>query len=131
MRMFRQSSSVASPGTRSILAYLPPPNRTSQIIATIANRKSAMKNITMHLSLLGAYVSLIATPALAQNSPIELHVDAIDASRNILHARMQFPAQPGRLTLAYPKWLQGEHAPTGPITDLVGLKMHAAGRSVS
>ena len=25
------------------------------------------------------------------------------------------------MTLVYPKWLPGEHAPTGPITDLVGL----------
>jgi predicted metalloprotease with PDZ domain len=40
------------------------------------------------------------------------------------------PAAPGKLTLVYPKWIPGEHAPTGPITDLVGLKMSAAGKPI-
>ncbi len=31
------------------------------------------------------------------------------------------------LTLVYPKWLPGEHGPTGPITDLVGLEFSAGG----
>ena len=57
-------------------------------------------------------------------------MDATDAPRKVLHARLQIPAQPGKLTLVYPKWLPGDHAPTGPIADLVGLKMSAAGQPV-
>ena len=65
-----------------------------------------------------------------QNPPVKLDVDATDVARKVLHARLQIPAQPGTLTLVYPKWLPGDHAPTGPITDLVGLKMSAAGKTV-
>jgi predicted metalloprotease with PDZ domain len=83
------------------------------------------------LSLVVTAGTLLVVPAaLGQNRTIKLEVDATDAPRKILHARLQFPAQPGRLTLVYPKWLPGDHAPTGPITDLVGLRMSAAGKPV-
>jgi predicted metalloprotease with PDZ domain len=68
---------------------------------------------------------------LAQEPPITLQVDATDAPRKILHARMQFPVHPGPLTLLYPKWIPGEHEPDGPITDLSGLKMSTLGKPVS
>ena len=73
---------------------------------------------------------LAAQVILAQNPPIKLEVDATDAPRYILHAHLQIPVHPGKLTLVYPKWIPGDHAPTGPITDLVGLKMSAAGKPV-
>jgi predicted metalloprotease with PDZ domain len=73
---------------------------------------------------------LFAASALAQTAPVKLDVDATDAPRNILHARLHIPAQPGKLTLLYPKWIPGEHAPDGPITDLVGLKMSAGGKPI-
>jgi hypothetical protein len=56
------------------------------------------------------------------NSPIvTLSVDASDAPRKMFHAQLRIPATPGTLTLYYPKWIPGEHGPTGPITDLTGL----------
>jgi predicted metalloprotease with PDZ domain len=73
---------------------------------------------------------LSSLAVLGQTKHITLEVDATDAPRKILHARLQIPAQPGKLTLFYPKWLPGDHSPTGPITDLVGLKMSAAGKHV-
>src|SRR5712692_2320325 len=73
---------------------------------------------------------LIAASAFSQTAPITLHVDATDAPRKMLHARLRIPARRGKLTLLYPKWLPGEHGPNGPITDLVGLKMSAAGKPV-
>ena len=78
-----------------------------------------------------AFVWLSGAPALAQTTPITLNVDASDAPRKILHARLVIPAKPGPLTLVYPKWIPGEHGPTGPITDLVGVKMSAAGKPVA
>jgi predicted metalloprotease with PDZ domain len=66
----------------------------------------------------------------ADSSPIRLDVDAREAPRKILHARLTIPAVPGPLTLEYPKWLPGEHGPTGPIADLAGLKISAAGRAI-
>ncbi|MFL6209502.1 MAG: M61 family metallopeptidase [Pyrinomonadaceae bacterium] len=58
-------------------------------------------------------------------APIELALDATDAPRRVLHARMTIPAAPGPLTLYYPAWIPGEHGPTGPITDLVNVKFTA------
>src|SRR5438128_10928133 len=73
---------------------------------------------------------LISFASAAVAAPITLRVDATEAARKIYHARLRIPASPGPLTLLYPKWIPGEHAPTGPITDLVGLKISAAGKSV-
>jgi predicted metalloprotease with PDZ domain len=74
------------------------------------------------------------TPARTTSGPaiaaITIAVDATDAPRRILHARLTIPAKPGPMTLLYPKWIPGEHGPTGPITDLAGLKIKAAGKTV-
>jgi len=59
---------------------------------------------------------------------VTLEVDARDAARKIFHARLQIPATPGPLTLLYPKWLPGEHGPTGPIADVAGPRITAAGK---
>jgi hypothetical protein len=75
--------------------------------------------------------ALLLTPAARpQNVPVSLHVDLTDAPRKLLHAQLRLPAKPGPLTLLYPKSIPGEHGPNGPITDLAGLKMTAAGKPV-
>jgi predicted metalloprotease with PDZ domain len=79
---------------------------------------------------LAAAAALATFTAFAQNTPVTLQVDATDAPRDILHARLHIPVQPGPLTLVYPKWIPGEHGPTGPIIDLTGLKINAAGHPV-
>jgi predicted metalloprotease with PDZ domain len=66
----------------------------------------------------------------ADNRPVTLEVDAREAPRKIFHAKLTIPAAPGPLTLAYPKWIPGEHGPTGPITDLVGLRFSADGKPI-
>jgi len=84
-------------------------------------------------------VCVIAMPAVAQkNRPatksaaptITLAVDASEAPRKIFHARLTIPAAAGTLTLYYPKWIPGEHGPTGPIQDLAGLKFTANGQTL-
>jgi predicted metalloprotease with PDZ domain len=85
---------------------------------------------SLPLFLLVCVLNFFCGAALAQNPPITLQVDATDAPRNILRAQLRIPARPGPLTLVYPKWIPGEHGPTGPITDLTGLKMSAAGHPV-
>lgn len=65
-----------------------------------------------------------------RSQPMTLAVDATEAPRKIFHAKLVIPAKPGPLTLVYPKWLPGEHGPTGPITDLAGLKFSAAGQQI-
>lgn len=59
-----------------------------------------------------------------------LRVDASDAPRNILHSVVSIPVAPGPVTLVYPKWIPGNHRPTGPIQNLTGLHMKARGQEL-
>ncbi len=61
---------------------------------------------------------------------ITLTVDATDAPRKILHSRESISVHPGHLTLFYPKWIPGEHGPTGPVVDMAGLKITARGKTI-
>jgi predicted metalloprotease with PDZ domain len=71
-----------------------------------------------------------AAPA-AMSSPLELAVDATDAPRGVFHSRLVIPAAPGELTLAYPKWIQGEHAPSGPVMQVAGFTVSAQGKPLA
>lgn len=73
---------------------------------------------------------LIAAMGWAQSPPVRLSVDASAAPRRLLYATMQFPVKPGPMSLLYPKWIPGEHGPTGPIEDLAGIRMTANGQPV-
>jgi predicted metalloprotease with PDZ domain len=67
----------------------------------------------------------------AQAGPtITLNVDATQAPMKIVHTHMVMPVHAGELTLYYPKWIPGEHAPDGPILNLTGLKFTANGRPI-
>jgi predicted metalloprotease with PDZ domain len=70
-------------------------------------------------------------PATAASVPATIEVDAREAARRVLRARMTFPAAPGPFALVYPKWLPGEHAPTGPINDLVGIQLSVGGKPIA
>jgi predicted metalloprotease with PDZ domain len=68
--------------------------------------------------------------AIAQSSParsISLSVDLTDAPRKIFHATETMAVAPGPLTLVYPKWIPGEHAPDGPIDAMAGLVFTPSG----
>ena len=59
---------------------------------------------------------------------LTLYVDATDVARHLYHVREVIPvAKPGRMTLSLPKWIPGEHAPSGPISQLSGLVIAANG----
>ncbi|MFQ5766713.1 MAG: M61 family peptidase, partial [Acidobacteriota bacterium] len=72
---------------------------------------------------------LPAAPA-GVDGTLQLSVDLRDAPRRIVHTRMTLPVHPGPLTLLYPKWLPGEHGPTGPVTDLGRMVISARGATV-
>jgi predicted metalloprotease with PDZ domain len=62
---------------------------------------------------------------------IALDVDASDALRGIFRVRERVPvAGPGPMTLLYPEWLPGRHAPRGAINLLSGLEIRAGGAVV-
>ncbi len=95
---------------------------------------SYMKLYCGRLILLDATVLLLGmTWGMAQTpqKPARIAVDLRDSARHIFRAKLELPVKPGPLTLVYPEWIPGEHSPTGPIVDLTGLKMSAAGKDVA
>ncbi|MAF63488.1 MULTISPECIES: PDZ domain-containing protein [Sphingomonadales] len=102
-------------------------------------------------------LALLASPAIAQNSKpqpvavkdivpaardipfpgvMTLEVDATDVDRAIFSMKQTVPVPEdarnnGRLTLLYPQWLPGNHAPRGEIEKLVGLKFSASGKPLA
>lgn len=87
----------------------------------------------MHKSPILALLLLLCLPLCAANPPgtITLAVDATDAPRDLFHARLVLPVSAGPLTLYYPEWIPGEHGPTGPIVNLAGPRITAAGKPVA
>src|SRR5690349_2208999 len=82
-------------------------------------------------SLFALFLCLSATLSFAQGTIREhLSVDATDAPRNIIHSVVTLPATAGSMTLVYPKWIPGNHRPTGPIQNLAGLHIKADGREI-
>ncbi len=95
-----------------------------------------MRRALAAVASVGCLVVLSAQPhafavAAPATSSITLEVDARDVASRVLHSRMHMPAQPGPLTLLYPKWLPGEHGPNGPIADLAGLRITAGGKPLA
>jgi predicted metalloprotease with PDZ domain len=102
------------------------------------------------MKLLAFPALLLATAAIAQNSQpsalpvaqsvpaprdvaypgtIQIEVDATDIQHATFRTRQTIPvAGPGPLTLLFPKWLQGNHAPRGEIEKVAGLTFTANGR---
>ena len=90
--------------------------------------------ICRHVRCLLIFVALVISSAshlMAQSGPvITLAVDATQAPEKVIRARMAMPTRPGPLTLYYPKWIPGEHEPSGPIGNVTGLKFSANGRTI-
>ena len=90
-----------------------------------------MPKFFRQIALFALFITAIASPAqkrkpqpaasTAPAQPIKLMVDATHAPEKILHAQMEIPVAAGEVKLVFPKWIPGEHGPTGPITDLTGL----------
>ncbi|MDB5706489.1 MAG: peptidase [Sphingomonas bacterium] len=101
-------------------------------------------------------VSLLASaamPALAENSKpqpvpwintipdardipypgtITLDIDATDTKRGIFTTRETIPvAQAGSMVLLFPKWLPGNHSPTGQLDKVVGLHIRGNGKDIA
>lgn len=59
---------------------------------------------------------------------IRLDVDASEAFRNIVHVKETLDVRGGDIDLFYPKWIPGEHSPTGTINDIVNFFVTADGK---
>ncbi|WP_428391990.1 M61 family metallopeptidase [Lichenicoccus sp.] len=66
---------------------------------------------------------------------IKLSVNVTDLARHVMQVHETIPVQPnavqgGKLVLLYPKWIPGDHGPTGPLRDIAGLTIQAGGKTV-
>jgi predicted metalloprotease with PDZ domain len=60
-----------------------------------------------------------------------LNIDATDTDRAIFKVNQTIPvAQSGAVTLLFPKWLPGNHAPRGEIEKLTGLTIKAGAKTL-
>lgn len=79
------------------------------------------------------FVAVTTTLAMAQNqSPnMTLVVDETQAPRRIAFVHEEISVHPGSLALAYPKWIPGEHGPTGPIEQFAALRIRAGSSTLA
>lgn len=79
-------------------------------------------------------------PTIAHSQPLDtpypgtmtLNVDATDTDQRIFRVTQTIPVTaPGPLTLNFPKWLPGNHAPRGQIEKLAGLTIRAGGKALA
>ena len=89
------------------------------------------------LLLLGAGLAGVAAQAappprdVPYMGVIQVDVDATDLAHRVLQVNETLPVKPGKLTLLYPQWLPGNHAPRGPIDQIAGLVVRANGQTLT
>lgn len=87
-------------------------------------QRASLKSVSM-------FVVPLIFAALLPAQVIRLHVDLNDAPRNIYHAHLQIPVHAGEVSLVFPKWIPGNHRPSGPLAGLTGVRMEAGGHPLS
>lgn len=76
--------------------------------------------------------SIPAARDIAYVGTLQLDVDASDITQRIWHVKQTIPVSGVEtLTLLYPEWLPGKHAPRGQIEKVAGLRASANGQSVN
>ncbi len=77
------------------------------------------------------FAALLTTAALAQpykTTPIQITADLSEGPRKIYHAEVDIPVTAGPITLTTPKWIPGNHRPTGPVDQITGVVFTADGQ---
>jgi predicted metalloprotease with PDZ domain len=86
--------------------------------------------MTSRTALLPLALLALGAPGLlqAQKTPIQITADLSEAPRKIYHAEVDIPVEPGPVSLTTPKWIPGNHRPTGPVDDITGVVFTANGK---
>ncbi|HEY0308736.1 MAG TPA: hypothetical protein VGB94_11295 [Acidobacteriaceae bacterium] len=81
------------------------------------------------MTLLAAAILITGTLGAQKSSgpTMTLVVDESQAYRRIAFVHETIRVRPGALALAYPRWIPGEHAPSGPIENVAAIAVHAGG----
>jgi len=78
--------------------------------------------------VLAVAIAALATSMHAQQTSapaMTLVVDETQAARRIAFVHEEIRVRPGSLALAYPRWIPGEHGPTGPIQQFSALRVRS------
>ena len=93
-----------------------------------------MKRLSALLAAIALFASL---PCVAQThanqaaGTVELTVRLPNPQQKLLYVHEVMPVPPGPLTLYYPKYIPGDHAPDGPIGTMMGLEISANGKRIA
>src|SRR3984957_922515 len=83
-----------------------------------------VRHTLLPLALLLATTSILE----AQKTPIQITADLSEAPRKLYHADVDIPVKPGPVSLTTPKWIPGNHRPTGPVDEITGVVFTANGK---
>jgi predicted metalloprotease with PDZ domain len=85
-------------------------------------------------ALYAARVEAKDTDPLSQapyHGTLSVDVDMSEAPRKIFTVHEVIPVKPGALTLRYPKWIPGEHSPSGTLDSLTSMFISANGQRLA
>jgi len=100
-----------------------------------------LKRLVSCLLASTALATLVTPLALAEEThalkdtpypgTLSVDVDMREAARKIFNVHETIPVKAGALTLRYPKWIPGEHSPSGTLDNITGVKISAGGKTLA
>src|ERR1700712_5279507 len=85
-----------------------------------------MKSFAASLLPFALLASAAAQPY--KTTPIQITADLTEGPRKLYHAEVDVPVTAGPITLTTPKWIPGNHRPTGPVDEITGVVFTANGQ---
>jgi len=76
-------------------------------------------------------LAFLATTVFAQKTSIQITADLSDAPRKVYHAEIDIPVTAGVVSLTTPKWIPGNHRPTGPVDEITGVVFTGNGKTLN
>jgi predicted metalloprotease with PDZ domain len=93
-----------------------------------------MKRLSLFLGAAALVTSMSCIGQIDRKTPagpVALTVRLPNPKQQILYVDEVMPVRPGSLTLYYPKYIPGDHAPDGPIDSMMGLEITAGGKRIA
>jgi predicted metalloprotease with PDZ domain len=81
-------------------------------------------------SLRSCTLLVLSASFAAHAADLTVRLDASDVTRKRVHTELVLAVAAGPLTLVFPKWIPGEHGPTGPLQSMIGLDIKANGDTI-
>ncbi|MDX1931669.1 MAG: hypothetical protein SFU56_03605 [Capsulimonadales bacterium] len=92
---------------------------------------SALLRFSASLALFLLLTAFTAGPATADEPTIRLLIDARSPERQRFPIRLEIPVKPGKVALAFPRWLPGTHGGASLLRNVAGLTVRAGQQTVA